>query len=65
MVVDEKIVKLLLNSKLDVTAHIRNGNAEVTGGGNPAGMLLLAATLINTAAEKKISRLRSCRSSAT
>lgn len=52
MVVNEKIVKLLLTSKLDVTAHIGNGNAKVTGDGNPAGMLLLAATLINTAAEK-------------
>lgn len=29
MVVNKKIVKLLLNSKLDVTAHIGNGNAEV------------------------------------
>lgn len=52
MVVNKKIVKLLLNSKLDVKAHIGNGNAEVTGGGNPQGMLLLAAMLINTAAEK-------------
>lgn len=52
MVVNKKIVKLLLNSKLDVTAHIGNGNAEVTGDGNPQGMLLLAAMLINTAAEK-------------
>lgn len=52
MVVNEKIVKLLLTSKLDVTAHIGNGNAKVIGDGNPAGMLLLAATLINTAAEK-------------
>lgn len=50
--IDEKTVELLLNSKLDVTAHIGNGNAEVTGGGNPQGMLLLAAMLINTAAEK-------------
>lgn len=52
MVVDEKTVELLLNSKLDVKAHIGNGSVEVTGGGNPAGMLLLAATLINAAAEK-------------
>jgi len=49
---NKKIVELLLNSKLDVTAHIGNGSAEVTGDGNPSGMLLLAATLINTVAEK-------------
>lgn len=52
MVVDEKTVELLLNSKLDVKARIGNGDAEVTGGGNPAGMLLLAAMLIRAAAEK-------------
>lgn len=49
---NKKIVELLLNSKLDVTAHIGNGSVEVIGDGNPPGMLLLAATLINTVAEK-------------
>ena len=52
MVVDEKTVELLLNSKLDVKAHIRNGSAEVNGGGNPAGMLLLAAMFIRAAAKE-------------
>lgn len=49
---NKKIVELLLNSKLDVTAHIGNGSVEVIGDRNPPGMLLLAATLINTVAEK-------------
>ena len=52
MVVDEKTIELFLNSRLDVTAHIKNGSVEVSGGGNPAGMLLLAATLISAATEK-------------